>query len=184
MPTSRDAQQPFMIQWFMSDENKQILMGYQTKVLACDPGKSGALAYDTPEGMVAVKMKSLKGSRRALYELIRKIDPMVIFIEEVHSMPGQGVVSCFTFGREVEKLEMCAVALDIPYKYIRPRVWTEAMCIGKSKDYENKRAWKKKILERAQALFPEAKPTLDVADALMIHSYAVSSLQITLPNHR
>jgi crossover junction endodeoxyribonuclease RuvC len=48
---------------------------------------------------------------------------VVVAIEEVHSMPNQGVSSTFSFGRSYGiMIGVCAV-LGIPYVLVRPQRW-------------------------------------------------------------
>lgn len=52
------------------------------------------------------------------------------FIEEVHAMPKQGVVSTFRFGHVVGCLQATLQALGIPWQSVRPIRWKRAMMTG------------------------------------------------------
>jgi crossover junction endodeoxyribonuclease RuvC len=52
------------------------------------------------------------------------------FIEEVHAMPKQGVVSTFRFGQVVGSLQATLQALGVPWQSVRPIRWKRAMMTG------------------------------------------------------
>ena len=54
----------------------------------------------------------------------------VATMEDVHSMPGQGVATTFAFGRNVGFLQGILVALQIPYTLVTPRKWQKEMWIA------------------------------------------------------
>ncbi len=57
----------------------------------------------------------------------------LIVIEQVNSMPGQGVASSFTFGQMAGAVEAWAVGTGRPVEWVTPAVWKKAMNLGKSK---------------------------------------------------
>ena len=78
--------------------------GSMTIVLGIDPGVSGAFAFfdpDTPDKVMAWDLPTVAGviDARNLANTIRLWAVTHVVIEDVHSMPQQGVSSTFKFGR-------------------------------------------------------------------------------------
>ena len=115
----------------------------------------------------------------------------VCAMEDVHSMPGQGVSSTFAFGRNVGFLQGLLVAHQIPYTLVTPRKWQKEMWIAKDmvftvrkdKNGEDKRqvAPKPTSINAATRLFPTTdlrksdrarNPHDGKCDALLIALYA------------
>lgn len=140
--------------------------------IGIDPGKNGAIVaiHQTRLGRSRVVLAepmpdSLDGILRALSLAQGLHAPKVrAFLEDVHSMPGQGVVSSFTFGRGLGHLEMALTAYSIDYKMVAPQVWQRVM--------NCKTAGDKNVTKRlAQKLFPKLTVTHAIADALLIAEY-------------
>ena len=91
-------------------------------------------------------------------------------IEKVHAFPGQGVTSMFTFGQNYGFLRGCLVSLGIPFEEVTPQKWQKEFGLSKKKN-ESKTDYKKRILQKAQNLFPEADVKLQTADSLMLAEY-------------
>lgn len=118
----------------------------RTIILGVDPGLSGALAfYDTAtSGLEVVDMPILcvrsNGKKRRqidLYELGMIIDDhagdvLLAIIEEVGSMPKQGVVSTFNFGFAAGAVQAAIAANMIPMRLVRPAVWKRALGLTKT----------------------------------------------------
>lgn len=130
-------------------------------ILGIDPGAKGALAVLDPEGpsLVAVEsMPSLNqvvaGRQRRqvdvhrLAGMIREDRELISYaiIEEVHSMPKQGVASTFAFGRAAMAPEAILAALQVPTILASPRKWKAVMQVGADKD---------ETVKRANQLFPD-----------------------------
>ena len=118
------------------------------RILGIDPGLSGALVIleDTqpiewmrmPTYMVG-KSNRVNGAAVSSFINKSKIDRAVI--ELVHSMPGQGVTSSFTFGHACVTVMGVLAALEIPVSVITPQEWKKrAGLIGKDKDAARSRA--------------------------------------------
>lgn len=85
-------------------------------------------------------------------------------IEQVHSMPKQGVASSFKFGRSFGFLIGVLTTLQIPYTLVTPQKWQKAMgCLTHGDKNVSKAA--------AQRLWPQQKWTHAVADAALIGEY-------------
>lgn len=77
---------------------EKVLVNAPICVLGVDPGKSGAVARVGRGRFEARRdFKELRDIATAIADLAPGCD--VAVIENVHAMPGQGVVSMFTFGK-------------------------------------------------------------------------------------
>jgi len=133
--------------------------------IGIDPGKSGGIALIERGGSAFVH--KMPDTDMDIIELFRSFDCgcSSAMIEQVHSMPGQGVASCFEFGRGFGALIMALVACSIPFERVSPQKWQRAMgCLTKGDKNVSKR--------KAQEIFPKIKVTHATADALLIAEYA------------
>ncbi len=93
-------------------------------------------------------------------------------IEQVHSMPKQGVSSTFKFGESFGFLRGILTASSIRHDSVTPAKWQgDLRCRKESADIaptEHKRRLKAK----AQQLFPSQRMTLINADAFLLAEYA------------
>lgn len=143
-------------------------------IIGIDPGVTGAIAclngttlhtvIDMPtmtngkKQMVnaAELAKFLEGYRRK-YE-----GNLTVYLEDVHSMPGQGVSSCFNFGVSFGIIQGIVGALQIPMALVTPQSWKKRTgLIGKEKDccrtlmqqiYPDAPLGRKKDIGRADAI--------------------------------
>ena len=133
--------------------------------IGIDPGKTGAVAILDNKGKY---INVLDFGQEELMSALIDYAPVVKFayLEKVHSMPGQGVVSTFSFGENFGWWQGVLETLEIPYTTIRPQDWMKKYSLQKSS------ASDKPGLEVARKLFPEAPLRLkkhhNRADALLI----------------
>jgi len=97
---------------------------------------------------------------------------IVACVEKVASMPHQGSVSIFTFGKAAGYIEGALSALGIPYQLVPPRTWKKEFSLGAVKDDS---------IAVAEHLFPDVnllknprcrKKHDGMAEALLIAEYA------------
>ena len=88
-------------------------------------------------------------------------------IEKVHSFPGQGVVSTFTFGKNYGQWLGILASLDIPYIEVPPKNWMKFYG-AMPKD---KKERKNHLKHLAQGIIPQVKVTLYIADAILLANY-------------
>jgi crossover junction endodeoxyribonuclease RuvC len=70
----------------------------------------------------------------ALRQAIAATHPdSAIYVEQVGSMPGQGVSSMFTFGRALGQLEGTLAAFQRGFERIRPQDWKKRFGLGDEK---------------------------------------------------
>jgi crossover junction endodeoxyribonuclease RuvC len=140
-------------------------------IIGIDPGGSGGIAWHDGERARVVKMPA---TLQDLWELMNNIRQdsfregswakTTAYLEQVHSMPGQGVASSFKFGNGFGHLEMALTAAGIPFVRVSPQKWQGALGCRTGGDKNVSKA-------RAQELFPDLKPTHATADALLIMEY-------------
>ena len=141
--------------------------------IGIDPGKSGGIACITSRSR-EYALEKMPPTDRDIWDTLKSLkDAGAIYavLEKVHSMPGQGVKSTFSFGQSFGKLEMALAALEIPYEYSRPAEWMKKLKCGIRGSKANQRQFKTQLKAQAQRLFPESTVTLATADALLIAEY-------------
>ena len=118
--------------------------------IGIDPGASGALAlydaeanrivklYDMPTHTITVSGKQRKRiDEHGLDRIVSEMQPFwpaLCAIEDVHSMPKQGVASAFSFGKAAGCVEQAAVCHNLPVSLVDPAAWKRAMGLTKDKD--------------------------------------------------
>lgn len=142
--------------------------------IGIDPGVAGGIAAVDEQGYVFTAFK-MPETRRDLYERLMTFTPYATrgAIEKVNAgvfghgkgTHRMGVVSAFTFGRNVERCHMALTALGIAYDEVLPVKWQTALGCRTRGDKNVSKA-------RAQQLFPTVKVTHAIADALLIAEYA------------
>lgn len=150
-----------------------------------DPGQSGGIARlwvhsDSAEPMPATERDILTCLQEVAEEIADKGGKAYACIENVHSMPGQGVSSSFKFGQGLGGLRMALIAAGIPFEPVQPRTWQKAFGIQPRGKTEAKPAFKQRLRAKAQELFPELNVTLKTADALLIALYCKRKHEGTL----
>jgi len=163
-------------------------------IVGIDPGLSGAIATirtyavrnRTVVRVMPFPIHKLTKSKKELDEQViaqfliqRKGAIEHIFMEKVHSMPGQGVSSCFTFGCGWGLLRGMFTALQIPYTLVRPTTWKKVMCRDQPKGKDASIIVAKRLWPTV-SLLPTSKSRKDndgMADALLIAEYGRRSLQ-------
>ena len=144
----------------------------RTLYIGIDPGKKGGIAYIDAAGGVC---RTVPYSDNELIELCRFAAcdlTAVCCLEKVGAMPGQGVVSMFSFGQSVGYIKGVLESFGIPYQEITPQKWKREF--GLTSD-------KAKSAEVCGRLFPSAsllatpkcrKPHDGMAEALLMAEYA------------
>jgi hypothetical protein len=133
--------------------------------IGIDPGKSGAIACLS---MREPEVFKLDNTERDIWEFLSGLaceGNTQAVIENVHSMPGQGVASSFKFGMSFGMLRGMLIASEMPFELVTPRKWQGYMGCLSGGDKKVTRA-------KAQELFPKTKVFHWNADALLIAEYA------------
>ena len=94
---------------------------------------------------------------------------VIVVVEHVNAMPGQGVTSMFNFGQSFGVIKGICSALKIPIYFVRPTKWKKHFNLIKT----NKDASRTKVIE----VYPEISSQLsrkkdsNKADAILIARY-------------
>jgi crossover junction endodeoxyribonuclease RuvC len=121
-------------------------MSTTTLTVGVDPGMTGAIAILDPYGLVAVyDMPCGNGavSAQQVAALADWADSTVfgtVVIEDVHSMPKQGVASSFGFGRSKGVVEGVFAMARRPLVYVAPSTWKRHLGLSKDKGASRQRA--------------------------------------------
>ena len=147
-------------------------------VIGIDPGKKGAAV--------------ILSSTRNILDVYDYIDPLetsnvmarwkknfdigLAVLEQVHSFPGQGVVSSFSFGMNYGVWQGVLSAVKIPWQLVTPRTWQKGLVTPS--DGSNA---KERSLAVARRLFPtegyfKRKKDADRADAVLMAVHALGKL--------
>jgi len=167
----------------------------RTKVyIGIDPGLSGGVAAISDKGELLMiedtpALKAKTGTKvylpAQMAEILKRVEiskVAVVGIEQVHSMPKQGVASSFRFGEGFGMWQGIIAALGMPMMMVPPQRWKKAMlAAGAGSD-------KGVAIARAQQLLPSAAKYLTRkkddgrAEAILIAMYFLERIRST-PAH-
>lgn len=102
------------------------------RYVGIDPGKSGAMAIITKEGIIDIIPYDIDKYILALQKYVCDYK-YSIYIEQVHAMPRQGVTSMFNFGKNYGMILGIMHGLDLRYTEVTPQKWKNKMCVTKDK---------------------------------------------------
>ena len=138
--------------------------------IGIDPGKNGGIGIIYNDGAYCKRCPATVSEMAEEIKVCMDIAPDIqkqAIIEAVHSMPGQGVKSVFTFGEGYGKWLGILAAHKISYIQVSPQKWLK---------YYNplprdKKERKNQLKHLAQQRFPGLKITLATADAILLANY-------------
>jgi len=136
--------------------------------IGIDPGVNGSAALLEDDGSLIDVIEWNKNTEREIAdgfdEWTWSSRHIKAYIEQVHSMPGQGVVSSFKFGKNLGFWIGLLTVLKIPYEFVTPQKWQKSLgCMTKGDKNVTK--------SKAQQLYPNEKITHSNADAILIAVY-------------
>ena len=150
-----------------------------TKIIGIDPGLSGAIAilegnkvlsiFDMPVMAEGKKNKRQLNSAHLvnlIRENISKDEEVLVVVEQVNAMPGQGVTSMFNFGQTFGAIKGISATLKLPIFFVRPSKWKKHFeLINSSKD-----ASRTKAIEMYPSFADQLSKKKDVnkSDAILI----------------
>jgi len=151
-------------------------------IIGIDPGITGAICilenkkvievYETPTMIDGKKNKrQINGAQvtNIIKERLRENEEVLVVVEHVNAMPGQGVTSMFNFGQSFGVIKGICSALSIPIYFVRPAKWKKHFNLIKT----NKDASRTKVIE----IYPQISGKLsrkkdsNKADAILIARY-------------
>lgn len=151
-----------------------------TAYIGIDPGQAGGIAILYPMTTAVFPMPPTRLDTWSLFNDLHSSFEYIAVVEQVHSMPRQGVASSFKFGMNYERVCMSLTCAGIPYRETPPQTWLRHLSIPPRKNSaeRDKLQWKKELRAKAQQLYPGLevwKKTmglqLAVCDALLIAHY-------------
>ena len=153
-------------------------------IIGIDPGISGAICFfedgqvkemiDMPVMADGKKNKRQINGPQVYNEILKRINKfqkkdIIVVIEQVSAMPGQGVTSMFNFGQSFGVLKGICSAMQLSMFFIRPAKWKKYFGLIKTE----KDASRTKVIE----IFPyisaqlSKKKDSNKADAVLIASF-------------
>ena len=159
-------------------------------IIGMDPGISGAICFfENGEVKEIIEMPNMadgKKNKRQINgpqvynEISSRIKntpkkEIVVVIEQVSAMPGQGVTSMFNFGQSFGVLKGICSAMQLSMYFIRPVKWKKYFGLIKTE----KDASRTKVIE----IFPyissqlSRKKDSNKADAILISSFFYNTYQ-------
>jgi len=141
--------------------------------IGIDVGGSGAIAITN--GREILNVITNDNTDADLSEFIQeakdRYDIVKCMVENVHSMPKQGVSSSFKFGESKGFLRGLIVAHKIPFEEASPQKWMKHYGLS-GKGFDSKTEHKNNLKNYAQRLYPNMKITLKTADAILLAHYS------------
>tara|TARA_B100002003_G_scaffold192295_1_gene181513 strand:+ start:87 stop:581 length:495 start_codon:yes stop_codon:yes gene_type:complete len=159
-------------------------------IIGIDPGISGAICFfengevkeilDMPNMADGKKNKRQINGPQIYNEISKRIiniskKEVVVVIEQVAAMPGQGVTSMFNFGQSFGVLKGICSAMQLSMHFVRPTKWKKYFNLIKTE----KDASRTKVIE----IFPyissqlSRKKDSNKADAILIASFYNNTYQ-------
>ena len=153
-------------------------------IIGIDPGISGALCFfedgqvkeiiDMPVMADGKKNKRQVNGPQTYNEISKRINKfpkkdIIVVIEQVSAMPGQGVTSMFNFGQSFGVLKGICSAMQLSMFFIRPAKWKKYFGLIKTE----KDASRTKVIEIFPYISSELsrKKDSNKADAVLIASF-------------
>jgi len=151
-------------------------------IIGIDPGISGAISvlenkkilevYDTPTMIDGKKNKRQINSAQVtniIKERLNNEKEVIVVVEQVNAMPGQGVTSMFNFGQSFGVIKGICAALSLPIYFVRPAKWKKHFNLIKT----NKDASRTKVIEAYPDISSKLhrKKDSNRADAILIALY-------------
>ena len=153
-------------------------------VIGIDPGISGAICFiengeikdviDMPVMADGKKNKRQVNGPQTYNEILKRINnypkkDIIVVIEQVSAMPGQGVTSMFNFGQSFGVIKGICSAMQLSMFFIRPAKWKKYFGLIKTE----KDASRTKVIEIFPYISSELsrKKDSNKADAVLIASF-------------
>lgn len=146
--------------------------------IACiDPGKSGGIVFRRPEGQIfSLPMPATVTDLWMLFLDLKQIGITTVILEKVTGfmrVPGrpQMAGSSGVMMKTVGWIEMAVAAAGMRLEEVRPQVWQPKVGMFR-KPGEEQTAWKNRLKDLAQKLYPSHKVTRATADAFLLLEYS------------
>ncbi len=161
-------------------------------IIGIDPGISGAICFfedgqvkeiiDMPVMADGKKNKRQINGSQTYNEISKRINKfpkkdVIVVIEQVSAMPGQGVTSMFNFGQSFGVLKGICSAMQLSMFFIRPAKWKKYFGLIKTE----KDASRTRVIEIFPYISSELsrKKDSNKADAVLIASFFYNTYKKT-----
>lgn len=135
-----------------------------------DPGSKGAIAVIAGD---LIMIEDMPTPEKAL-EILRKPQPWEcrVALEQVHPLPGQSCIASFTYGENFLLAKLLCLWYNSSPVMVSPMRWKKHYGLKKEPE-ETKTEYKRKSVDKARELFPQAEDLLKYskdgrAEALLI----------------
>ena len=150
-------------------------------IIGIDPGISGAICFfedgqvkeiiEMPVMAEGKKNKRQINGPQTYNEILKRINrfqkkDVIVVIEQVSAMPGQGVTSMFNFGQTFGAIKGISATLKLPIFFVRPSKWKKHFeLINSAKD-----ASRTKVIEMYPSFAEQLSRKKDAnkSDAILI----------------
>ena len=151
-------------------------------IIGIDPGITGGISilenkkvievYDTPTMIDGKKNKrQVNGAQitNIIKEKLNNDKEVVVVVEHVNAMPGQGVTSMFNFGQSLGGIKGICAAMQLPIFFDRPAKWKKHFgLINTQKDASRTKAIE--MFPKISSILSKKKDS-NKADAILIASF-------------
>lgn len=141
-----------------------------------DPGLKGGIAIidDNKAFTYPIPISGKDINVSALVETLRSHKVELVVSEQVHSMPGQGVASTFSFGKGYGMVLGAVMGAGIPLELVTPQKWKGSVLSGTAKDKDAAIDFCTRRYPQVNLILPRCRKQHDgMADALCIAHYGL-----------
>ena len=151
-------------------------------IIGIDPGITGSICFfedgkiidvvEMPNMAEGKKNKRQVNGAQVTHIIKERLDSdkeIIVVVEHVNAMPGQGVTSMFNFGQSFGVIKGICSALSLPIYFVRPTKWKKHFNLIKT----NKDASRTKVIEVYPKISSQLSRKKDAnkADAILIARY-------------
>lgn len=142
------------------------------RIIGVDPGKRGGIAYIDSENRLSCVAVRMPDSVPQIIDTLSSIktDSTILLVEKAHTMPKQGIVSAFNYGKHFGIFETWCASNKVMYREISANVWKKVLHVD---------ADKQTSIVLSERLFPDTnlvptgckKPSDGIAEAVLIAEF-------------
>ena len=151
-------------------------------IFGIDPGVSGAISVLENKKIIEIfdmrtmidgkkNKRQINGSEvtNIIKKRLNDGKEVIVVVEHVNAMPGQGVTSMFNFGQSFGIIKGICSALSLPIYFVRPTKWKKHFNLIKT----NKDASRTKVIQTYPQISSQLSKKKDSnkADAILIARY-------------
>jgi len=154
----------------------------KTAIVGIDSGVNGGVCAIFPNGEAKASpigsIAELCDFLTSAHDIsVRQNCLFQVFVEEVTGYIGgkpQPASRSFVLGKSYGSILGLLIGLSMPFRTVRPQKWQQGYSGIRGVEYS---ARKRKLREHAVMRYPQLKPTLKTADAILIADYGKGVLQ-------